>query len=127
MTATVTEPIVTEVEAEKEYTYQDEDVVLLAQLINKESSASWSGRLAVGCCVINRCSKNNTSIKEEIFAPNQFTAASYLDNYTADDYSAASYVLYEGNPFPTVYFFNGCHEDGLNWFYDIDYQWVGAY
>ncbi len=107
--------------------YTESDAILLAQLIHRESSVTWEGRVAVASCVINRCGYFGDTISGVIFAPNQFTTANNLNYYTTEDYNAAVYVLTNGTIDSRIFYFDGCHPDMKNWFYDINYNYIGAY
>lgn len=136
-----TEPVITEPETEPAavYTepepqtepqiqtlpYNESDAVLLAQLINKESSVYWDGMIAVADCVVNRANYNGLTISEVIYAPGQFTTAYSLGYYNADNYNAAVQVLTYGSTDTRIYFFDGNH-GGLNWFYDINRNYLYA-
>lgn len=112
---------------EDQFYYNESDAVLLAQLINHESSVTWDGKVAVASCVINRCNYFGESVNNVIFAPNQFTTANSLGYYTEDDYNAAVYVLVYGTIDSRLFYFDGCHPDMKNWFYDVNYNYIGAY
>ena len=122
-TEVVTEPIVTEpvteyveetvIEVQEPIVYQDSgtvnyydsDITLLAMLIHHEASASYEGKLAVGSCVINRANAYGQTISQVIYAPNQFTVASYMYTYDDLDYQAAEQVLtYGSNDTRIMYF-----------------------
>lgn len=120
------EPYVESVNEDQFY-YNESDAVLLAQLINHESSATWDGKIAVASCVINRCNYFGETVNEVIFAPNQFTTANSLGYYTEGDYNAAVYVLVYGTIDSRLFYFDGCHPDMKNWFYDINCNYIGAY
>lgn len=105
--------------------YSESDAVLLAQLINKEASASWEGKIAVANCVVNRANVNGMSIYDVIFQADQFTTAKSLGYYSDVDYQAAVQVLTYGSSDTRIYFFNGNH-GGLNWFYDYYYNFLYA-
>lgn len=105
-------------------TYSDSDVVLLAQLINKEASFNWEGKLAVGSCVLNRASANGQTISQVIYAQGQFTTCWNLGYYTQTDYDAALQILTYGSTDTRIYYFDGCHGDGLNWFYDGNHNYL---
>jgi hypothetical protein len=106
--------------------YSENDAVLLAQLINKEASATWEGKIAVGNCVINRANANGISISSVIYAPGQFTTAYSLGYYTDTDYQAAVQVLTYGSSDTRIYYFDGCHSDCKNWFYDSYHNYLYA-
>lgn len=125
-TAVVIEPTTARVEPEPVWTSED-DVILLAKLINHEASAAYDGKVMVGSCVVNRMNAKGMSVADVIFEPNQFTTAYSLTTYTNADYQAAQQVLTQGSTDTRIYFFNGCHGDGLNWFYDINYNYLGAW
>lgn len=105
--------------------YSESDAVLLAQLINKEASASWEGKIAVANCVVNRANVNGISIYDVIFQNGQFTTCWSLGYYSDTDYQAAVQVLTYGSSDTRIYFFNGNH-GGLNWFYDYYYNYLFA-
>ena len=133
--------IVTEVElttiAETEtpidtYTYEsvntnESDIVLLAQLVNAESSDTYEGKLMVASCVLNRMNAKGASLQEIIYAPNQFSTVGFLGYYTDDDYQAACQVLSEGSVDSRLYFFDGNHPDRKNHFRDINQNYLGAW
>lgn len=106
--------------------YSESDAVLLAQLINKEASATWEGKIAVGNCVINRANVNGISIYDVIFARGQFTTCYSLGYYTDTDYQAAVQVLTYGSSDTRIYYFDGCHPDCKNWFYDSYHNYLYA-
>ena len=110
---------------ETNYSYSESDAVLLAQLINKEASVNYSGKLAVASCVINRANINGLTISQVIYAPGQFTTAYSLGYYSQDDYNAAVEVLTNGSTDSRIYYFDGCH-GGLNWFYDSYHNYLYA-
>ena len=103
------------------------DVELLASLINHESSFSDEGRLMVGSVVVNRMNNTGDNVYDTIASTGQFTSPWGLNYYTDADYEAAEYVLENGATNTDVYYFTGCHGDGLNWFTDYNGNWVGAY
>ena len=105
--------------------YNESDAVLLAQLINKESSLNWDGMIAVADCVVNRANINGLTISQVIYAPGQFTTAYSLGYYNTDNYNAAVQVLTYGSTNTSIYFFDGNH-GGLNWFYDINRNYLFA-
>lgn len=105
----------------------EDDVILLAKLINHEASTSYDGKVMVGSCVVNRMNINGMSVSGVIFESGQFTTAYSLSTYNDLDYQAASQVLSQGSADSRIYFFDGCHGDGLNWFYDINYNYLGAW
>lgn len=107
--------------------YTEADVKLLASLINHESSFSDEGRLMVGSVVVNRMNNTGEGVYDTIAAPGQFTSPWGLNYYTDADYEAAEYILENGATNTDVYYFTGCHGDGLNWFTDYNGNWVGAY
>ena len=111
---------------ENEGGYSESDAILLAQLINKEASATYDGKVAVGSVVINRSNYYGQSISDVIYAPNQFTTAYSLGYYTTDDYNAAVQVLTSGSV-NNAFYFDGCHPDHLNHFRDINNNFVGAW
>jgi hypothetical protein len=105
--------------------YSESDAVLLAQLINKEASATWEGKIAVGNCVINRANINGISISDVIFQKGQFTTAYSLGYYSDTDYQAAVQVLTYGSSDTRIYFFDGNH-GGVNFFYDSYHNYLYA-
>lgn len=117
--AVVTEPVQTWA--------SEDDVILLAKLINHEASATYDGKVMVGSCVVNRMNIKGMSVSGVIFEPNQFTTAYSLTTYTDADYQAAQQVLTQGSADTRIYYFNGCHPDCKNWFYDINYNYLGAW
>lgn len=106
-------------------TYSDSDAILLAQLINKEASANWDGKIAVANCVVNRANINGISIYDVIFQNGQFTTCWSLGYYSDTDYQAAVQVLTYGSTDTRIYFFDGNH-GGLNWFYDQSHGYLYA-
>lgn len=105
----------------------ESDVVLLAQLINKEASVNYYGKLMVGSVVLNRANYYGISIADVIYAPNQFTTAYSLGWYSDDDYSAAQEVLSYGSVDTTAFYFTGGYADCLNHFQDFNFNYIGAY
>lgn len=131
-TTTTTEPMTTiqtiAVVTEPAQTWASEDdVILLAKLINHEASATYDGKVMVGSCVVNRMNIKGMSVSGVIFEPNQFTTAYSLTTYTDADYQAAQQVLTQGSADTRIFFFNGAHPDCKNWFYDINYNYLGAW
>lgn len=124
-TAVTTTQIQTTVPA-TEPPYSEEDAILMAQVINKESSATYEGRLAVASVIVNRSEYSKLTIPEVVFEPNQFSVVGDLGSYTELDYKAAVEVLTNGSV-NNAYYFDGCHEDGLNHFRDIDNNYIGAW
>lgn len=120
------EPTTTWVEPEPVWTNED-DVILLAKLINHEASATYDGKVMVGSCVVNRMNAKGMGVADVIFEPNQFTTAYSLTTYTDTDYQAAQQVLTQGSADTRIYFFNGAHPDCKNWFYDVNYNYLGAW
>lgn len=120
------EPTTAWVEQEPVWTSED-DVILLAKLINHEASASYDGKVMVGSCVVNRMNATGMSVSEVIFEPYQFTTANNLTDYTDSDYQAAQQVLSQGSADTRIYYFDGCHPDGLNHFRDINNNYLGAW
>lgn len=106
--------------------YLKEDAILMAQVINKESSATYEGKLAVASVIVNRSEYSKLTIPEVVFEPNQFSVVGDLGSYTELDYKAAVEVLTNGSV-NNAYYFDGCHEDGLNHFRDIDNNYIGAW
>ena len=106
--------------------YSESDAVLMAQVINKESSASYEGKVAVASVILNRSNYYGQSISDVIYAPGQFAVVGYLGSYTDDDYQAAVQVLTNGSA-NNAYYFDGCHPDGLNHFRDINNNYIGAW
>lgn len=106
--------------------YPDSDVILLAQLINKEASATYEGKLAVASVVVNRSNYFGQSISDVIYAPNQFTTCYSLGYYTDADYQAAQQILTNGSV-NNAFYFDGCHPDCLNHFRDINNNYIGAW
>lgn len=125
---TETEPVfeVTWIESEPAWTNEN-DIVLLAKLINHEASNSYEGKVMVGSCVVNRMNIKGFSVSDVIFEQGQFTTACSLSTYTDLDYQAAQQVLSCGSSDTRIYYFDGCHPDGLNWFYDINRNYLGAW
>lgn len=120
----VTEPIYTEPEAT--WTSED-DIILLAKLINHEASNTYEGKVMVGSCVVNRMNAKGMSVSDVIFEAGQFTTAYSLTTYTDADYQAAQQVLTQGSADARIYYFDGCHPDGLNHFRDINNNYLGAW
>ena len=120
------EPTTAWVEPEPVWTSED-DVILLAKLINHEASATYDGKVMVGSCVVNRMNAKGMGVADVIFEPNQFTTAYSLTTYTDADYQAAQQVLTQGSVDTRIYFFNGAHPDCKNWFYDVNYNYLGAW
>ena len=120
---------VTEYVAEPAYNvpYSDDDVILLAKLIHHEASNYYDGKVMVGSCVVNRMNAKGMSLADVIFEKDQFTTASSLTTYGDADYQAASQVLTQGTADARIYFFNGCHPDCKNWFYDYNHNYLGAW
>lgn len=127
--AVATEPVYVEpvTEAYISVGYNESDVVLLAKLINREASATYDGKVMVGSCVVNRMNIKGFSVSDVIFEQGQFTTAYSLSTYTDLDYQAAQQVLSYGSSDTRIYYFDGCHPDGLNWFYDINRNYLGAW
>ena len=127
--AVATEPVYVEpaTEAYISTGYNESDVVLLAKLINHEASATYDGKVMVGSCVVNRMNAKGMSVSGVIFEAGQFTTAYSLSTYNDLDYQAATQVLSQGSADSRIYFFDGCHGDGLNWFYDINRNYLGAW
>lgn len=107
-------------------TYNENEAVLLAKLIHLEAARTWEGRIYVGSVVINRMAYYDDTMSEIIYAPGQFTTASRLNKYTADDYNAAVHVLTNGSVDTRLFFFDGNHSDGKNHFYDIKRKFIAA-
>lgn len=105
----------------------EDDIVLLAKLINHEASNSYDGKVMVGSCVVNRMNAKGMSVSEVIYEPYQFTTAYSLSTYTDADYQAAQQVLTQGSADSRIYYFDGCHPDGLNHFRDINNNYLGAW
>lgn len=127
-TPTETEPVFEATWIESEPTWTNEnDIVLLAKLINHEASNSYEGKVMVGSCVVNRMNIKGFSVSDVIFEQGQFTTAYSLSTYTDLDYQAAQQVLSYGSSDTRIYYFDGCHPDGLNWFYDINRNYLGAW
>lgn len=127
-TPTETEPVFEATWIESEPTWTNEnDIVLLAKLINHEASNSYEGKVMVGSCVVNRMNIKGFSVSDVIFEQGQFTTAYSLSTYTDLDYQVAQQVLSYGSSDTRIYYFDGCHPDGLNWFYDINRNYLGAW
>lgn len=105
----------------------EDDVILLAKLINHEASATYDGKVMVGSCVVNRMNAKGMSVSDVIFEAGQFTTAYSLTTYTDADYQAAQQVLTQGSADVRIYYFDGCHPDGLNHFRDINNNYLGAW
>lgn len=125
-TVAVTEPVYVE-PVYNASGYTEDDVILLAKLINHEASATYEGKVMVGSCVVNRMNIKGMSVSGVIFESNQFTTAYNLTAYNDLDYQVAQQVLSQGSADTRIYFFDGCHGDGLNWFYDINRNYLGAW
>lgn len=106
--------------------YNEADAILMAQVINKEASASYEGKLAVASVIVNRSNYFGQSITDVVYAPNQFSVVYNLGSYTVDDYNAAVQVLTNGSV-NNAYYFDGCHPDHLNHFRDINNNYIGAW
>lgn len=106
--------------------YSESDAILMAQVINKESSATYDGKLAVASVILNRSNYYGQSITDVVYAPNQFSVVGYLGSYTDDDYNAAVQVLTNGSV-NNAYYFDGNHPDRLNHFRDINNNYIGAW
>lgn len=106
--------------------YNEADAILMAQVINKEASATYDGKLAVASVIVNRSNYYGQSIADVVYAPNQFSVVYNLGSYTEDDYNAAVQVL-TGGSVNNAYYFDGCHPDRLNHFRDINNNYIGAW
>lgn len=106
--------------------YSESDIILMAQVINKEASASYDGKLAVASVIVNRSNYYGQSISDVIYAPNQFSVVGNLGSYTQDDYNAAVQVLTNGSV-NNAYYFDGGHSDCLNHFKDMNNNYIGAW
>lgn len=106
--------------------YNEADAILMAQVINKEASATYDGKLAVASVIVNRSNYYGQSITDVVYAPNQFSVVYNLGSYTEDDYNAAVQVL-TGGSVNNAYYFDGCHPDRLNHFRDINNNYIGAW
>ena len=106
--------------------YSESDAILMAQVINKEASASYDGKVAVASVILNRSNYYGQSISDVVYAPNQFSVVNNLGSYTDADYQAAVQVLTSGSV-NNAYYFDGCHPDGLNHFRDINNNYIGAW
>lgn len=117
-----------EIESEPAIEYDNSDEIkFLADLINKEASTTWAGKLMVGSCVVNRMSYFNTDVYGVVYMPNQFTTAYILDGYYTDlDYQAAEYVINVGTYNPDIFFFHSAY-DGTNTFLDVNYNCIGNF
>ena len=62
--------------------YSENDAILMAQVINKEASASYDGKLAVASVIMNRSNYYGQTISDVIYAPNQFSVVGYLGSHT---------------------------------------------
>lgn len=123
-----TEPVYVEpvTEAYISTGYNENDAILMAQVINKEASASYDGKLAVASVIVNRSNYFGQSITDVVYAPNQFSVVGYLGSYTDADYQAAVQVLTNGSV-NNAYYFDGGHSDCLNHFRDINNNYIGAW
>lgn len=129
-TTTITQPIEEPTECfTSNLNTDNDDTVLLAQLINKEASKSWEGRVAVASTVINRMNSGywGSTIADVVYAKGQFTTASRLGSYTDEDYQAAEYVLTNGSTNSDLFYFTGGYSDGLNRFKDQNHNYIGSY
>ena len=126
--AVATEPVYVEpvTEAFISTGYNENDAILMAQVINKEASASYDGKLAVASVIVNRSNYFGQSITDVVYAPNQFSVVGYLGSYTDADYQAAVQVLTNGSV-NNAYYFDGGHSDCLNHFRDINNNYIGAW
>ena len=125
--AVVTEPVCVEPIIQNEPVgYNEADAILIAQVVNKEASATYDGKLAVASVIVNRSNYYGQSITDVVYAPNQFSVVYNLGSYTADDYNAAVQVL-TGGSVNNAYYFDGCHPDRLNHFRDINNNYIGAW
>lgn len=125
--AVATEPVYVEPVIQNEPVgYNEADAILMAQVINKEASASYDGKLAVASVIVNRSNYYGQSISDVVYAPNQFSVVGYLGSYTTDDYNAAVQVLTSGSV-NNAYYFDGNHADRLNHFRDINNNYIGAW
>ena len=106
--------------------YNEADAILMAQVINKEASATYDGKLAVASVIVNRSNYYGQSITDVVYAPNQFSVVYNLGSYTEDDYNAAVQVL-TGGSVNNAYYFDGCHPDCKNWFYSFNHEYLGAW
>lgn len=106
--------------------YSERDAVLMAQVIHKEASSSYDGKLAVASVILNRSKIDHKPVFDVIFEPEQFSVADNLGFFTDEDYQAAVDVLINGSA-NNAYYFDGCHEDGLNHFRDINDEYIGAW
>lgn len=106
--------------------YNEADAILIAQVINKEASATYDGKLAVASVIVNRSNYFGQSITDVVYAPNQFSVVGYLGSYTDADYQAAVQVLTNGSV-NNAYYFDGGHSDCLNHFRDINNNYIGAW
>ena len=125
--AVVTEPVYVEPVIQNEPVgYNEAEAILMAQVINKEASATYDGKLAVASVIVNRSNYYGQSITDVVYAPNQFSVVYNLGSYTEDDYNAAVQVL-TGGSVNNAYYFDGCHPDRLNHFRDINNNYIGAW
>ena len=126
--AVATEPVYVEpvTEAYISTGYNENDAILMAQVINKEASASYDGKLAVASVIVNRSNYFGQSITDVVYAPNQFSVVGFLGSYTDADYQAAVQVLTNGSV-NNAYYFDGGHSDCLNHFRDINNNYIGAW
>lgn len=122
----VTEAYVAPVTHSNDGSYSESDAILMAQVINKEASATYDGKLAVASVILNRSNYYGQSIADVVYAPNQFSVVGYLGSYTDDDYNAAVQVL-TGGSVNNAYYFDGNHPDRLNHFRDVNNNYIGAW
>lgn len=128
ITTTITQPD-NEPTERLETIIDNADIILLAQLINKEASKTWEGRIAVADVVVNRMNSGywGDTISDVIYARGQFTTAKSLGYYTEEDYQAAEYVLTNGSTNTSLFYFTGGYADGLNKFSDQNHNYICSY
>lgn len=102
--------------------YSAEDYAYMAAVMSSECSSNSEGAIAVGYCVLNRCSKNNMSVKEAVTSPGQFASPwyNYLKKPANDICSKAAVAVLKNevpNPIGDCYYFFGsfavtCYKPG---------------
>lgn len=99
---------------------KQEDVELLAKLIQAESGATWCGdelQLAVGSVVLNRVSSPlyPNSMSDVIYQPGQYSTAKSLKSVTPSDRARtnAEYLLINGSTIDTDYLYQANFKQGI--------------
>ena len=113
------EPEVLEIEELKKRPKQ-EDVELLAKLIQAESGATWCGdemQLAVGSVVLNRVESPlyPDRLEDVIYQPGQYSTAKHLKAVTPSEraMSNAEYLLMNGSTIDTDYLYQANFKQGV--------------